>query len=138
MAYYQQVLQLGTYNNAAGGSGVSAETISVVATDGINSSAAAQTTINTLSAPALLLINPTANFSTTFSDAAVVAITGTGHASITDAEASELVSLTASLASVHTGDVLSDSVAGTRITSSYNVGTGVLTLSGSDTLAHYQ
>ncbi len=90
------------------------------------------------SPPAVLLNSPTANFSTTFTNAAPVSITGSGQASITDTEASTLVSLTASLASVHAGDVLTDSVAGTSITSSYNSGTGVLTLSGSDTLAHYQ
>ncbi len=61
-----------------------------------------------------------------------------GHLSVTDGEAGTLVGVTASLASVHAGDALSDSVAGTTITSSYNAGTGMLTLSGSETLAHYQ
>ena len=67
-----------------------------------------------------------------------MAITGSGHAAISGAAATSLVSLTASLASPQVGDVLADSVSGTSITSSYNAGTGVLTLSGSDTLAHYQ
>src|SRR5262249_38250821 len=35
------------------------------------------------------------------------------------------------------GDVLSANVAGTSITASYNAATGVLTLTGNDTLAHY-
>jgi VCBS repeat-containing protein len=37
-----------------------------------------------------------------------------------------------------TGDVLAASVAGTSITASYDAATGVLTLTGNDTLAHYQ
>src|SRR5262249_3205257 len=36
------------------------------------------------------------------------------------------------------GDVLSFSTSGTSITASYNAGAETLTLSGSDTLAHYQ
>src|SRR5262249_49346071 len=36
------------------------------------------------------------------------------------------------------GDVLTDSTAGTSITSSYNAATGVLTLTGLDTVANYQ
>src|SRR4029077_11899382 len=36
------------------------------------------------------------------------------------------------------GDVLTDSTAGTSITSSYNAATGVLTLAGVDTVANYQ
>ena len=67
-----------------------------------------------------------------------VAIGNAGQVSVTDGESGNLVSLTASITSLHTGDVLTDSVTGTSITSSYNAGTGVLTLSGSDTLAHYQ
>src|ERR1051326_5090531 len=36
------------------------------------------------------------------------------------------------------GDVLATNVAGTSITASYNAATETLTLSGTDTLAHYQ
>ena len=68
-------------------------------------------------------------------------------ATITDGESGTLTGLTATLTTAGTpiaGDSLADGtangsvVAGTSITSSYNAGTGVLTLSGSDTLAHYQ
>ena len=37
-----------------------------------------------------------------------------------------------------TGDTLAATTTGTSITASYNASTGVLSLSGSDTLAHYQ
>ncbi len=138
LVHYQQVLRSITYNNTSGGPAVGTETVSVATTDGTNGSAAAIGTVNINVSPVVLLNSPTANFSTTFTNAGAVAITGSGHAAITDGAATNLVSLTASLASVHAGDVLTDSVAGTSITSSYNAGTGVLTLSGSDTLAHYQ
>ncbi len=37
-----------------------------------------------------------------------------------------------------TGDTLAATTSGTSITASYNASTGVLSLTGSDTLAHYQ
>ena len=49
--------------------------------------------------------------------------------------ASAAVSITAGLLA---GDTLAASTAGTSISASYSVSTGVLSLSGSDTLAHYQ
>ncbi len=88
--------------------------------------------------PWLLLNNPTANNTTTFTNSGPVAIGNAGHVSVIDGKSGNLVSLTASIASPHTGDLLIDNTAGTSIVSSYNSGTGVLTLSGSDTLTHYQ
>ena len=49
--------------------------------------------------------------------------------------ASATVSITGGLLD---GDVLAATTAGTSITANYNAATGVLTLTGSDTLAHYQ
>ena len=43
-----------------------------------------------------------------------------------------------SAAGFFTGDVLAATTAGTGITASYNAASGVLTLTGNDTLAHYQ
>jgi hypothetical protein len=60
-------------------------------------------------------------------------------AAATDPDNSALVSARVSIsAGFRSGDVLTDSTAGTSITSSYNSSTGVLTLSGLDTVAHYQ
>src|SRR5262249_46563144 len=60
-------------------------------------------------------------------------------ASVTDSDNTELVSATVSISGgFRSGDVLTDSTAGTSITSSYNSSTGVLTLSGLDTFSHYQ
>ena len=58
---------------------------------------------------------------------------------VSDPESANLVSGTVSIASGFlTGDTLAATTTGTSITASYNASTGVLSLSGSDTLAHYQ
>ena len=58
---------------------------------------------------------------------------------VSDPDNTTLTSATISIASGFlAGDLLSANVLGTTITQSYNSGTGLLTLSGSDTLAHYQ
>ena len=51
-----------------------------------------------------------------------------------------LVSGTVSITSIRlfTGDTLAATTTGTSITASYAASTGVLSLTGSDTLAHYQ
>ena len=66
-----------------------------------------------------------------------------GRDNITDTDATvvdvpgTLVSMTVTLSSPAPGDVLSSTNVGS-ITDSYNSGTGVLTLSGTDTAANYQ
>ncbi|HWE59673.1 MAG TPA: hypothetical protein VG228_08265, partial [Solirubrobacteraceae bacterium] len=58
---------------------------------------------------------------------------------VTDGASPTLSSATVSIASgLLSGDQLSADTSGTSITASYNAGTGVLTLTGSDTVAHYQ
>ena len=49
-----------------------------------------------------------------------------------------LASMTATLTTLHTGDVLSANTSGTSISASYDSGTGVLTLSNADSVANYQ
>ena len=58
---------------------------------------------------------------------------------VSDPESTNLVSGTVSVSSgFAAGDTLAATTTGTSITASYNASTGVLSLSGSDTLAHYQ
>ena len=58
---------------------------------------------------------------------------------VSDPDSTNLVSGTVSITSgFAAGDTLAATTAGTSITASYNASTGVLSLSGSDTLAHYQ
>ncbi len=61
-------------------------------------------------------------------------------ATITDADSSTLQSMTVTLTNPLDGvlETLAANTTGTSITASYNSGTGQLTLSGSDTVAHYQ
>ena len=135
LAHYQQVLRSITYNNTNGGPGSAPRRSLWPTTDATSTPATA--TININVSPVVLLNSPTANNTTTLPTPPQWPSVR-GKVSVTDGESGNLVSLTASIASLHTGDVLTDSVAGTSITSSYNAGTGVLTFSGSDTLAHYQ
>ena len=59
--------------------------------------------------------------------------------SVSDADNTTLASAAVSITGGFlAGDTLAATTAGTAITASYNAATGVLSLSGSDTLAHYQ
>jgi Putative Ig domain len=62
-----------------------------------------------------------------------------GGLTLINREASQLIGATVSITgNFLTGDTLAASTAGTNITAVYDNVTGVLTLSGADTLAHYQ
>ncbi len=66
-------------------------------------------------------------------------VTVDSSATLSDPDTLTQVSATATITSGFlTGDVLAASTAGTAIGASYNAGTGVLTLSGTDTVANYQ
>jgi dienelactone hydrolase len=140
-ADYQQVLRTITYNNTAGGPGVSTESATVVATDNGPgtplSSLSVTATININTAPTVDLNGAAAgtSFMASWSGSAAVAITAAANATVTD-DGSSLASMTVTLTSLHTGDVLAANTTGTSITQSYSA--GVLTLSGVDTLADYQ
>jgi len=74
-------------------------------------------------------------FTSTWTNAGAVNITDSVNASLTD-DGTTLASLTATLASIHTGDVLSANTTGTAISASFSA--GVLSLTGTDTVANYQ
>ena len=60
-------------------------------------------------------------------------------ATVSDVDNTTLASATVSITGgLLSGDVLAATTTGTSITASYNAATGVLSLSGTDTLAHYQ
>ncbi len=61
-------------------------------------------------------------------------------ATISDADSSNLQSMTIAISNLQDGtaELLAANTSGTSITASYNSGTGTLTLSGTDTVAHYQ
>ena len=87
-----------------------------------------------LTPPALGNVATSASYS-----AGGTATTLSSGTTVSDPESTTLVSGTVSIASGFlTGDTLAATTTGTSITASYNGSTGVLSLSGSDTLAHYQ
>ena len=92
-------------------------------------------TVSADQAPVLSNVAPTASY--TEQGAAVTLSSG---ATVSDVDNTTLASATVSITggTFFTGDVLAATTAGTSITASYNAATGVLSLSGTDTLAHYQ
>ena len=74
------------------------------------------------------------SYSTTWLNAGPVNLT-TADATVTDADTPNLSQLTVALSTVHAGDTLTANTTGTSITATF--GSGTLTLSGSDTQAHY-
>jgi Domain of unknown function (DUF4347)/FG-GAP-like repeat len=142
LADYQTVLDRVTFASGANpnnGNANPTRTVTWVVNDGagsFNLSSAATTTINIAhEPPTLTSVAPTLSFTqgntTTISPALTV----------TDFDSANLSSATVSITGgsfAGDGDVLSVSTAGTVITASYNAATETLTLTGTDTLAHYQ
>ena len=84
----------------------------------------------------LVLSNVAASASYTAGASATTLSSGT---TISDPESANLVSGSVSITGgLLAGDTLAASTSGTSITATYNASTGVLSLTGSDTLAHYQ
>ncbi len=137
------------------GPGPGPATVTFTANDGTNVNSPLATAATTFTVDSLPVIDLDGNLSdgTGFSSSWInsmlpyasgsgggnVFITGVANATVADAESANLTGMTVSMAPFHVGDWLSASNAGTSIAApAYNNVTGVLTLSGSDTLAHYQ
>ncbi|MEZ5728889.1 MAG: cadherin domain-containing protein, partial [Burkholderiaceae bacterium] len=80
------------------------------------------------------------NFATTFTENGGPTIIADADAAIADPDSVNLASMTVTITNLLDGasEVLAANTGGTAITASYNPGTGVLTISGADTLANYQ
>jgi len=83
---------------------------------------------------------PGANFAAAFIENGGPVLIADSDAALADADSAHLTSLTVQIANLLDGaaESLAATTAGTSISASYNSATGVLTLSGSDTVAHYQ
>jgi len=142
LAHYQQVLDSVAYSSASDnptnfGTDTS-RTISWVVNDGtLNNSAMPTTTLNITAvdnAPVLSNVAASASYSEK-----APPVTLSSAATVSDVDNQTLASATVAISSgFFAGDVLAANVAGTSITASYNAASGVLTLTGNDTLAHYQ
>jgi uncharacterized protein (TIGR03790 family) len=138
VANYQQVLRSVTYNNTSGGPGVNVETVNVVANDGTLSSNTAVATINIPPVVSLAIGAGSPNYTANWFNSGPVALENMAQASVTDAAGlANISSLTVTLTTFHTGDVLSVPIlaGNTAISASYSAGT--LTLTGTATLAQY-
>jgi ELWxxDGT repeat protein len=103
---------------------------------GSNNTSTATTTVGITNVNDAPTLSGTANASFTEEGAAV---TLSGSAAVTDPDNLNLASATVAVtAGAFAGDVLSTSTGGTSITVSYDSTTEKLTLTGPDTLAHYQ
>ncbi len=139
VAHYQQVLRTVTYDNASGTPTAGERRVDVVASDGVNLSTAASSHVTIAGsgnvAPVIAAVegSPLAHTE----NAAATPVTAT--LTLSDADSANLggatVSISANFASGQ--DVLAFTNQN-GITGGWNAGTGVLTLSGSATVAQYQ
>ena len=142
LAHYQQVLDSVTYvstsDNPTNFGADTSRTISWVVNDGTLNNGTTQTTTLSIvaadDAPVLSNVAASASY-----PEQAPAVTLSPIATVSDVDNQTLQSATVSISSgLFTGDVLAATTAGTGITASYNAASGVLTLTGNDTLAHYQ
>ena len=80
------------------------------------------------------------DFSATWTEGAGPALVADSDASLVDIDSASLASLTVTLTNAldGTAEILSADTTGTLISASYDTGTGILTLSGSDSVANYE
>ena len=81
-----------------------------------------------------------ANFTASFTEDGGPVAMADADAVLADIDSANLTSLTVRITNLLNGasEVLAANTAGTSITANYDSGTGILTLSGADTVAHYQ
>jgi hypothetical protein len=137
---YQNALNSVTYSftpggDPTGGGGHTARTINWSVFDGVANSNIATTSLETVHAPPSIDAGGTVTFT-----GGGAPVTLDGQVTVSDPDSNgNLTSATVTISSGFlAGDTLSALTTGTGITASYNAGTGVLTLTGQDTLAHYQ
>ena len=80
------------------------------------------------------------NYATTWTEGGGAVNVVDSDATLIDADSTHLTSLTVTITNLWdgSGEILTANTSGTSITASYDSATGVLTLSGSDTVANYQ
>jgi hypothetical protein len=145
LANYQQVLRTLKYNNLSQAPDTTARTVQIIANDGTSNSVAAVATVT------IQAVNDTPSvdlngadggtgFAATFTeDGAPVVIVGP-TAVIGDVDSPNLSSATIAITNLLDGatELLAATTTGTAITANYVAATGVLTLTGSDSLTNYQ
>ena len=134
IAHYQQVLESITYNNTSGDPTVASETINIVAMDDAGKSGnMATSTISVAAIPINLTLNHRVDDNVVLTTSAISIADNPG---IIDPFSANLANITLTLANPQPGDVLTADTRGTNIAARFSG--GVLTLTGVDTLIHYQ
>ncbi len=140
VAQYQAALQSVTYFNSSDAPSALARTISYQVDDGSALNHASNIATATVSVTAVNdapVISGAGNSVSYTEQAAAVIIDSV--LTVTDPDNTNLNTATVTISNgFQTGDVLAAVVTGTSITAIYSAATHVLTLSGNDTLAHYQ
>ena len=137
VANYQTALRSVTYANASTNPSTAARTVSVVANDGTaNSNTATRTiTVAATNNPPVVTMTAAALAFTEGNSATVV----DAGLTVTDADSTNLASATVAItANFVTGEDVLGFTTQNGITGSFNATTGVLTLTGSATVANYQ
>ena len=142
LVHYQQVLDSVSYSSTSqnptnSGADLS-RTISWQVSDGTLNSATQTTTVNITAVnnpPVLGNVAASASYTELASPTTLSAGT-----TVSDVDSPNLASATVSITggTFFAGDGLAATTAGTGITANYNASTGVLSLTGSDTLVHHQ
>jgi lipopolysaccharide export system protein LptA len=146
LAHYSQVLDSVTFTSTSGNptdfGAFPTRTVTWVVNDGSGSFNLSTTRAETVSIvannqpPSLTGVAASASFTEEHA-----AATLSGNVTVSDPDDTKLASATVSITGgkfTGDGDVLAAATSGTSITVSYNSSTETLTLTGSDTLAHYQ
>src|SRR5262249_41928056 len=143
LANYQSVLDSITFNSTSDNpddyGADPTRTVTWVLNDGSGSFATSAAQTETVSITAINDAPTLTSVAITDAYTAGQTITLAASASVTDPDSLNLASATVAISTgALTSDVLSASTAGTSITASYDSNSEMLTLSGTDTLAHYQ
>ena len=141
LAHYEQVLDSVTYastsDNPTNFGTDTSRTISGLSTTARSTTAPSRPLRSASPAPTTPRCSPWQRAASYSENAAPLTLSPA--AAVSDVDNQTLQSATVSISSgLLTGDVLAATTAGTGITASYNAASGVLTLTGNDTLAHYQ
>ncbi len=143
-ANYQLVLRSVTYDNTAGGPDPSDRSITFLVNDGVTDSATATSTVSIvrLNAPVVDLngAGGGVDFAAAFVEDAGLAAIVDATLTVTDPDSVNLASATVEITNILDigREFLAAATGGTSITAAYNAATGILSLTGADTVANYQ
>ncbi|NLF32487.1 MAG: tandem-95 repeat protein, partial [Planctomycetes bacterium] len=141
-ANYQTVLRSLTFTSTSEDPDTTARTVTIVANDGSANSATVTATVAMAAVNDVPVVNLDADgtgpdYTSAYTENAA-ATPIVDDVTISDADDATLASMTITITNVVSGDILDADTNGSSISKSYNSGTGVLSLTGVDTVANYR